>query len=378
MHKPLTALQEQVLETFISNGCKQTTADELGMTRSTVRTHIHAIERKGMAPWLAPVPEPPTMVTGKTTVQYNSNGQVVQEWRRMAPRLEVMEQVVDRMCDRVDGKGKLPKRKPKKTDRDDILYEIAIYDAHVGLYADEQETLDQNFTTEIAAARMVDAVESLAKRANRPKKVVLTFGGDMLHADNRSNKTEASGHVLDVDTRYARVAEYVERASIECVEIAATIGAEVEMVILEGNHSYHSEIWLARVLNAYYRTVDHVTVRLDRSPRKHMIWGNNLLVWTHGDKVAAPKWAQIVAAEFPQQWGQTKYRHMKCGHIHHQKAIAPVIVDEQAGLLVEFLPALCATDQYHAAAGYVGNQKGATSFEYHLSQGCISRFFNPA
>jgi len=296
----------------------------------------------------------------------------------MAPRLEVMEQVVDRMCDRVDGKGKLPKRKPKKTDRDDILYEIAIYDAHVGLYADEQETLDQNFTTEIAAARMVDAVESLAKRANRPKKVVLTFGGDMLHADNRSNKTEASGHVLDVDTRYARVAEYVERASIECVEIAATIGAEVEMVILEGNHSYHSEIWLARVLNAYYRTVDHVTVRLDRSPRKHMIWGNNLLVWTHGDKVAAPKWAQIVAAEFPQQWGQTKYRHMKCGHIHHQKAIAPVIVDEQAGLLVEFLPALCATDQYHAAAGYVGNQKGATSFEYHLSQGCISRFFNPA
>ena len=94
--------------------------------------------------------------------------------------------------------------------------------------------------------------------------------------------------------------------------------------------------------------------------------------------MAAAKWAQIVAAEFAQQWGQTKFRHLKCGHIHHQKTIAPVVVDEQAGLLVEYCPALCATDSYHAAAGYVGNQKGATAYEYHKTQGCISRFFRPA
>lgn len=224
---------------------------------------------------------------------------------------------------------------------------------------------------------MVEAAEGIARRADRPGKVVVVFGGDMLHADNRSNTTEASKHTLDVDTRYHRVVEYVIAACREVVQIAASMGAKVEVVVLEGNHSWHSEIWLARVLSAYYDACPNVTINISPTPRKHMVFGDNLLVWTHGDKVAAPKWAQIIAAEFPKQWGETKFRHLKCGHVHHRKAIAPVMIDEQAGLLVEYLSALCATDAWHTGAGFIGSQKGATGFEYHRKNGCATRFFHP-
>ena len=182
--------------------------------------------------------------------------------------------------------------------------------------------------------------------------------------------------MLDVDTRYHRVVNYIIAACRDAVQVAASIATEVEVVVLEGNHSWHSEVWLARVLDSYYNACPNVTVRLDASPRKKLVFGNNLLIWSHGDKVAANKWPQIIAAEFPKEWGATKFRHMKCGHIHHQKSIAPVVIDEQAGLLVEYLPALCASDAWHSHAGFIGSQKGACGFEYHKTAGCITRFFN--
>jgi len=44
-------------------------------------------------------------------------------------------------------------------------------------------------------------------------------------------------------------------------------------------------------------------------------------------------------------------------------------------LLVEYLPALTASDAWHAGKGFIGSIKGASGFEYHKDQGLISRFY---
>ena len=373
----VTPRQQEYIDAFIECGSYTTAAKKLGIQRRDLSRTLKRLEASGRVPWLSPAPRPDHMRMAKTTVQYNSAGDVMNEWRRIEPRLDQLQAVVEGLCDDVRGKGKAPAMKSRKTDTKDVLFELDIYDAHVGMYADERETLDGNYDCDIAARRMVEAAEGICRRANRPGKVVVVFGGDMLHADNRSNMTEQSGHVLDVDTRYNRVIKYIITACREVIKIAASIGAEVEIVVLRGNHSYHSEAWLAQVLDAYYCEAKNVTVNLGDSERRHMVFGENLLIWAHGDKIAAPKWAQIIAAEFPKQWGVTKFRHAKLGHVHHQKAIAPVIIDEQAGLLVEYLPALCATDAWHSGAGFIGSQKGAVGYEYHKTLGCMTRFFQP-
>lgn len=372
----LTPHQQKCLDAFLEHGTKQGAANTLGMSRSAFRKAIQAVERKGQAPWLEAVPMPEHLYSPKTTVHYK-NGEVIEEWRRLCPTVQKLQDVVSGLCEEVKGKGKAKTRSPRKTDSEDILFELDIFDAHVGMYADEKETLDENYDCDIAARRMVEAAEGLASRAQRPHKCVLVFGGDMLHSDTRNNQTEGSGHILDVDSRYHRVVEYIIAASRDVVKIAAALAQEVEIVVLSGNHSWHSEVWLAQVLNAYYSDCPNITVQLGKSPRRHMVFGNNLLVWTHGDKVAANKWAMIVAAEFAEQWGKTKFRHLKMGHVHHKKTIAPVVIDEQSGLLVEYLEALCATDAWHANAGFVGSQKGASAFEYHRSKGLLTRYFQP-
>ncbi len=372
-----TKKQQDILHDYLETQSYRKTARNLGVDKRYIGRTIKLLEARGEVPWQSEAPSPAHLEVGKRTVQYNADGEVIQEWRRLYPHVQAMQDFVDGLCDQVKGQGKASARKPLKSDSDDILFELDIFDAHVGMYADEKETKDSDYNCDIAAKRMVDAAQGLANRASRPSKCVLVFGGDMMHSDNRRNQTEASGHVLDVDTRYHRVVEYLIKACRDVVEIASSVAAEVEIVVLEGNHSWHSEVWLAKVLDAYYSNCPNISVKAEPSPRKHLVWGENLLVWAHGDRIAAQKWPMIIAAEFAQQWGQTKWRHLKCGHIHHKKTIAPVTIDEQSGLVVEFLEALCPTDAWHTGAGFVGSQKGASAFEYHKTRGLITRYYQP-
>lgn len=372
----LTSREQETLETYLKVGTKQGVADLIGISRSAVRSAIERIERKGKAPWLAPGPIPEHMNLHKVTVQRNAEGQVVQDWVRLVPQVQAMQDFVDGLCEKVKGKGKVTPRKPRKTDGEEMLFEVDLYDIHAGMLALKEETRDSNYDTNIATKRMVDSVEALAQYARRPKKCVLVFGGDALHASDRKNMTPQSNHILDVDTRYHKVVSHLIAASRECVQICASFAETVEIVVLEGNHSPIPELFLAQVLQAYYHECPNIKVHLEASPRRSMVWGDNLLVWAHGDKIAPAKWALVVAAEFAKEWGQTKYRYLRLGHQHHQKVVAPVQVDEQAGLVVEYLPALCSSDAWAANAGFVGAQKGATGFEYSKTRGCIARYFN--
>jgi len=354
----MTPSQQLAVDVYLEAGSYRKAAKILGKNESTIRNKIKRLEKLGKVPWGSPAPSPNHIAVKSSTVQYNSKGEVIQEWRRQFPTIELMEDVVNGLCEQAKGRAKVSKSKPNKKTRDDILFEIDLFDAHVGMYADETETLDSNYNCDIAAERMVEATEALASRANNPSKCVLVFGGD-----------------LDADGRYHRIVNYIIAACTRCVDIAARIAPEVEIVVLEGNHSAHSELWLGHVLKAYYSNCDNVEIKTTPNPRKHLIWGDNLLLWAHGDKIAAPKWSMIIAAEFAREWGVTKYRHLKCGHVHHKKTIAPVIVDEQSGLVVEYLEALCATDAWHAGAGFVGSQKGASAFEYSKTEGLLTRHF---
>jgi len=186
-----------------------------------------------------------------------------------------------------------------------------------------------------------------------------------------------------VDSRYHRGVDHAIQACYDVVQIAAAISPQVDVVVLEGNHDWHSCVWLAQVLQAFYMNCPNINVVNQSSDRKHIVYGNNLLVWSHGDGVAMNQWPQIIAAEFAKQWGLTKFRHLKMGHVHHKKKNQParVIVEnkngweEHRGLLVEYLPALCASDAWHANAGFIGSMKGASGYEYHKTAGLMTRFY---
>jgi hypothetical protein len=377
---------EAVIAEFNRTRSKAETARALGVDPKTVYRHVKKAESAGMAPWLTPAAVSPAMNMAKTTVQYDADGNPIQEWRRLIPQASDMEAFVESLCDRVQGKAKVRKKRETKTDQADVLAEMAFYDTHIGMYASKEETNDSDYDCEIASERMLTTAEALAGRFNKPGRIVVTFGGDIMHSDSRNNQTEKSGNVLDVDSRFHRVVDYAVAACYDVVQIAAQVASQVDVVIVEGNHDWHSCVWLSRVLRAFYANCPNVNVIDQPSNRKQIVFGDNLLAWCHGDGVAFNQWQSIIAAEFPKQWGATKHRHLKMGHVHHKKKNSPTRViaqtangwEEQRGLLVEHLPALCSSDAWHAEKGFLGSIRAASGFEYHQSLGLISRFYQHA
>lgn len=141
----MTPRQAEVWEAYQKQGSYRLAAKSLGCHHSTVRDVVKAMERNGNVTWLANGVIPEHLRMAKTTVQLSADGVVEREWRRLEPRVEKLSDIVDGLCEKVKGKGKVPIRQSRKTDTDDYLFELDIYDAHVGMYADERETLDGNY-----------------------------------------------------------------------------------------------------------------------------------------------------------------------------------------------------------------------------------------
>lgn len=378
----ITLKQQQVLTAYLKNGNKSETARQLGMARENVRDIIKKLEARGLVPYLTPAPLPDHYAVQKRSVRYNEQGEAIGESRILIPKQNQMEDFVSGLCDAVRAKGRIKTKAPSKT-QNSVLGEISIYDAHIRMYAEKAETNDTDYNCDIAVKRMVESAEGLASRFNKPERMIVTFGGDILHTDTRSNTTEKSGNVLDVDTRFHRGIDYAIKACYDVVQIASKLAPKVDIVVVEGNHDWHSCVWLSRVLEAFYEGSPNVNVLRQPSCRKYMTYGNNLLVWTHGDGVRMNQWQAIISTEFAKQWGTTKFRHLKMGHIHHKKKNQPMRIvsetangwEEQRGLLVEYLPALCSTDAWHSGAGFIGSMKGASGFEYDKKAGLITRYY---
>ena len=324
-------------------------ARELKLSRSTVRSYLRDGARRGIAPGLVKAPPVPGMAIGKTTVQYDASGKIIQEWRRLFPEYEDAEAWVAALEDRVAGKAPRLAKAPTGVDKD-LLLEIPIPDHHMGMLAWGKETRDEDYDCAIATKLLVNAVHSVIRDTPKVGKIALVVLGDFYPADSRSQTTERSGHVLDCDSRFSKRVDAGIEALCQCIELAAQAAAVVEVVFISGNHDWHSIKWLSKVVGAYYRGQDRVVVRTSNTPRQYLQHGSVMLCYMHGDTMKQGKFASVIPAEEPTIWAATKYRYGRVGHWHHR------VTEEHAGVVIETLPTLAAPDSYATEHGYMSRR----------------------
>lgn len=380
----MTEKEQSILDSYLKTGNKAGTAKELGLSRHAVRWAIEKIERNGEAPWLSKAPMPEHMKQVKTTVQYDAKGNVIQEWKRLVPSVQCMEDFVEGLCEKVKGKAKVKPRKSKRGDKEELIAEISIFDFHAGMLADAEETGGKDWDCKIAEELLIDVVGKLLSRFDNPSKIIVSFGGDMTHTNGRIPTTERSGNIMDVDSRYSKVIQVIRRVCIRTIDMAAQVAPEVDVIVVRGNHDPDGSEWLGLVLDSFYSNCPSINVLLQRTDRKHIVFGSNLLVWAHGDGIALKRWGEIIPNEFREKWGKTNFCHVKVGHVHHRRGKKSSVITqndegwvEQGGVLAESLPASCFRDAYHAAHGYFGQMVGIAGFEYHAKYGLWSRFYQP-
>lgn len=249
--------------------------------------------------------------------------------------------------------------------KSETLYEVSLNDHHFGKLTWAPETGWSDYDTKIAKEIFDDAIGNLSSRAeaiSSISKIVMVVGNDLLHFDNMDMTTTA-GTRQDADTRYHKVFRITREVIRQSVDRLKQV-APVEILTVPGNHDTLAAWHLGDSLECLYDRDKHVTVNASPNHVKWIDWGDNLIMCTHGDRVKriAETLRHVMSISHP-RFSEVRWREIHVGHFHR------VFAEEINGVLFRVLSSLCATDQWHAKAGYVGNMRHTEAFLYHKTEG---------
>ena len=252
--------------------------------------------------------------------------------------------------------------------------EINIPDLHIGKLAWAPETGD-NYDIDIACQRYKDAIYDIISRVptSTLEKIILPIGNDMLQVDNKAHTTTSGTHV-STDSRFAKMFLVAKNLLIETIDYLSDI-APVDVVVIPGNHDNATMFTLGEVISAWYHNNPSVTVDNGPTQRKYYTFGQNLIMWTHGNNEKLNDLGIICATEQPKMWADTKYRRCHIGHLHHSKQVKYTDVQEFPGFTVKIINSLSSNDAWHNEKGFI-SLKSAEAFLYHRDRGLLANYYH--
>ncbi|CAM0011101.1 DNA repair exonuclease [Vibrio phage K359] len=349
-----TGRQREVIQTIINNNGDQVAAAKvLGITERGVRKTSRLVKLKANKSSTlnhdsTVFPNLPDgyQIKGVSNMVENSLGKPM--W--VKTEKAALQQDRDMQVAAEVFASELPAREAKPFNEPDLDTDLIpwfnIGDGHIGMLAHDKE-IGESFDLKIAEAELCEAMSVLIDRAPQTSRCVIQDVGDMTHFENYSGTTEASGHALDVDTRFHKMIEVYTRTMEFIVEKALSKYQYVDIIINQGNHSRTNDHWMGVMLRALYRNEHRLHVLPNVSIFTPYRMGNTFVMCHHFDKCKPAQAAGVMANDFAQDWGETKYHYVDGGHVHsnHQRT-------EVNGCVTESFNQIAAADKYAHDAGW--------------------------
>jgi len=251
----------------------------------------------------------------------------------------------------------------------ELLSLYSLWDVHIGLRSWSRET-GANFDIKEARRVAIEGIQTLLSRTPNTEKAILLIGGDFTHSDDETASTPASGHSLDVDGRFYKIAEAALGLLITLADLVASKHQEVIVRVLPGNHDPHAAKWLSIALSYLFRE-GRIQVEADPSEWFHYRFGRTLISCHHGHRRKMDQMAAAIPALRPRDWGETDFRYYFQGHIHHER-----IGQEVNGVVCRSMAAVTAPDSYAAAMGF-SSGRALTAITFHKRTGYYSEMRQP-
>ena len=187
-----------------------------------------------------------------------------------------------------------------------------------------------------------------------PDKIITCCGSDWLHIDN-SQGTTTKGTPQDLDGTPGLILKEGMELAVEHIDMLRQI-APVEIVMAAGNHDEFSSIAILMFIAAWFRDCDDVTVNLSLKPRNHVVYANNLIVFSHGDESKVSDICKLIPHEYRNIWSQVDNTILFTGHRHYEQST------EDNGISTFQVGSLSGADIWHAKKGYVLARKALSGY----------------
>lgn len=348
---------------------QQACADQLEITQPAFNNRLKIARGRGYSPEhnMDHMIPPGFSVKGTSTLYDKITGEAKIQWVKTDRSKEQQELALQAAIDAFTDDLPVSKLVAAPVDTlDNLMTCYPIGDHHIGCLSWGEETGGENYNTEISEKLLCDAMQYLVDQAPNSEEASILILGDFLHFNNSNQETVKGGHTLDSDSRFQKVV----RAAIRCIRFNVKIALEkhktVRLIIELGNHD--ADI-MAVLMESFYAHFDgDPRVVVDRSPRNvHVFeWGLNLIGTHHGDKIKLAQIPLVIATDWPEMWGRTKFRVIHTGHVHHDS------VKEHAGLTTETHRVLAPGDQY-SSSHHFRSRQAMKSIIYHKKFGEVGR-----
>lgn len=352
LKKYATEAQKRVIDAVNETKSYCGAARLLKQNFSSVYSQIQAVEKKAALQGYSPkhgmkhaVPSP--FVVKGTSTLYDDEGKQVLQWVKTsldkAKAEEILREFVTSLVK--DAKGLSRLVPVPKVSNDDLLAVYPVGDPHFGMYAWKEEA-GEDFDTDIAERLTTGAIDRLVASSPAASTAVFAPLGDVMHADDTTNRTPQNKNALDVDTRHRRVMLVALRALKHGIYRLLEKHKKVIVRIVSGNHDPHSSFALALALAEHFSNNERVTVDLSPSLFWYLKFGKVLIGVTHGDTAKQNDLLGCMATDRAEDWGQTKFRYWYHGHLHQKGE------KEQPGVMIEWFRTLAPRDAWATGAGY--------------------------
>lgn len=370
----------RTVEIYARTGSLHATARELGMDRNAIRGRLQRAAEQGISTPEQQIatlhginPEhdlthavPAPLVLKGTSTLYGEDGKPKLQWvktRVDQERVEVaMRAAIEAMAESIP---RIEPTKGPEFGNEKLCNCYVVTDFHLGALSWHEES-GADWDLKIAEKTLVRWFEQAIAQSPNAETAVLAQLSDFLHADGIEALTPASKHLLDVDSRFAKVVRVAIRVLRQVIDMLLAKHKRLHIIMADANHDPVSQIWLREWFGVLYENEPRVTVDRSPSPYNAFEFGKVALFYHHGHKRKVTNVAEVFAAQFREMFGRTKFAYAHTGHLHS------IDVKENNLMIVEQHRTLAAPDAYAARGGWLSG-RDAQVITYHSEHGEVSR-----
>ena len=363
--------QKEIIQAINEYGGIRPAARALQLHHTTVADSIRIVRRKAAISGFAPendmvrvVPDP-FIVRGISTY-YNAEGKASGQWVKSriedTKLQEMMRQSIDAMKEEIPRLSALP---APPLSNDNLLNCYVVTDYHLGMLSWDEET-GENWDVAIAETLVIKWFEQAIAQSPNADTAVFAQLSDFLHFDGMDAVTPASKHLLDVDTRFAKLVRSAIRVLRTIIDMLLAKHQNLHIIMADANHDPVSQIWLREWFSVLYENEPRVIVDKSPNPYNAYEFGNVALFFHHGHKRKVANVSEVFAGQFREMFGRTKYAYAHMGHYHS------IDIKENNLMIVEQHRTLAPGDAYSARGGWLSG-RDAKVISYDRRYGEVSR-----
>ena len=282
------------------------------------------------------------------------------------------EQIRTEMIDEMKNLSPKVDRYKRKKNKDPHCLVLDIADLHIGKLATKDGSND-TYNVDMAIDRAIRGSMDLIDKSQpyNIDKIFFIIGNDVLHTDNTTGSTTKFTN-QDTDGMWYDNFKIARGVYCHIINMLSSI-ADVEVIHCPSNHDYMTGFMLADAVQCYFNNNKNITFKVDNNHRKYTKYGQNMMMFSHGDGCKIDQIPYLSAHESSKIWYETKYRYGYLHHIHHKDYFKFRSGKDYIGMTVEYLRSPSGTDRWHADNGYTGSKVALEAFIHHPENGQVCR-----